>query len=702
MFPAPHTERTNCHMCTSSAGLPPELSQTELPVVALVGMPNVGKSTVFNALTGMHQHTGNWAGKTVASAVGTVTWNGESLLLADLPGTYSLRARSAEEIVARDFLCFAEPDAAVVVCDATCLERGLLLVMQVLETCPRTLLCVNLLDEAEKRQIAIDLPQLEQLLGIPVVGMAARSGTGLPEFQQRLFDLLHQPAPQPLPCPVPEQLEQPLEQIQNELPENLCGLQREWTARRLLEPEPELHEKIAAHGNISLEIPALSDALEQTWKQYSPEVCADAMIAAIVRHSEALAAQTVHQPEQTDAADRRLDRILAGKWGIPVMLLLLGLVLWLTIVGANYPSAWLSAGFSHLQGWLSLLLETIHTPHWLHGLLIDGIYNVLTCVIAVMLPPMAIFFPLFTLLEDFGYLPRVAFHLDKPFQRACACGKQGLTMCMGFGCNACGVSGCRIIDSPRERLIAILTNSFAPCNGRFPLLIFLCSVFFAGSAAGGALLLTGVIAVSVGLTLLVSRMLSATVLRGEAVSFALELPPYRMPQIGRVIVRSVRDRTLFVLARAAAVAAPAGVLIWLLANVQIGNTAILSHITAFLDPAARVFGIDGVILLAFILGFPANELVMPLIVMGYLSSGTIASGVDFASFRALLLANGWTVQTALCTLVLTVAHAPCSTTCLTILRETRSAKWTLAAVLIPAGIGLALCILIHCMFTLTG
>ena len=239
-------------------------------------------------------------------------------------------------------------------------------------------------------------------------------------------------------------------------------------------------------------------------------------------------------------------------------------------------------------------------------------------------------------------------------------------------------------------------------GGAFPLLIFLCSVFFAGSAAGGALLLTGVIAASVGLTLLVSRILSATVLRGEAVSFALELPPYRMPQIGRVIVRSVRDRTLFVLARAAAVAAPAGVLIWILANVQIGNAAILSHITAFLDPAARVFGIDGVILLAFILGFPANELVMPLIVMGYLSSGTIASGVDFASFRALLLANGWTVQTALCTLVLTVAHAPCSTTCLTILQETRSAKWTLAAVLIPAGVGLALCILIHCMLASAG
>ena len=366
------------------------------------------------------------------------------------------------------------------------------------------------------------------------------------------------------------------------------------------------------------------------------------------------------------------------------------------------PSEWLSTHLLALGTPFAGALAKLGLPPFFVSMLTDGLWRVLATVVSVMLPPMAIFFPLFTLLEDAGYLPRVAFQLDHAFQCARASGKQSLTMCMGFGCNACGVTGCRIIDSPRERLIAILTNSFAPCNGRFPLLIFLCSVFFAGSAAGGALLLTGVIAASVGLTLLVSRILSATVLRGEAVSFALELPPYRMPQIGRVIVRSVRDRTLFVLARAAAVAAPAGVLIWLLANVQIGNTAILSHITAFLDPAARVFGIDGVILLAFILGFPANELVMPLIVMGYLSSGTIASGVDFASFRALLLANGWTVQTALCTLVLTVAHAPCSTTCLTILQETRSAKWTLAAVLIPAGVGLAFCILIRCTLASAG
>lgn len=690
-------------MCTSSAGLPPELSQTELPVVALVGMPNVGKSTVFNALTGMHQHTGNWAGKTVASAVGTVTWNGESLLLADLPGTYSLRARSAEEIVARDLLCFAEPDAAVVVCDATCLERGLLLVMQVLETCPRTLLCVNLLDEAEKRQIAIDLPQLEQLLGIPVVGMAARSGTGLPEFQQRLFDLLHQPAPQPLPCPVPEQLEQPLEQIQNELPENLCGLQREWTARRLLEPEPELHEKIAAHGNISLEIPALSDALEQTWKQYSPEVCADAMIAAIVRHSEALAAQTVHQPEQTDAADRRLDRILAGKWGIPVMLLLLGLVLWLTIVGANYPSAWLSAGFSHLQGWLSLLLETIHTPHWLHGLLIDGIYNVLTCVIAVMLPPMAIFFPLFTLLEDFGYLPRVAFHLDKPFQRACACGKQGLTMCMGFGCNACGVTGCRIIDSPRERLTAQLTNSLVPCNGRFPTLVALISLFFLGNTSGpgrrllGAGLFLAVILFSVGMTLLTSKLLSCTLLRGQVSSFSLELPPYRLPQIGKVLVRSLLDRTLFVLGRAVTVAMPAGAVLWLLSNLAVSGRPLLAVLAGFLQPLGDLMGLDGMVLLAFFLAFPANEIMLPVLAMGYLSTSVMAD-IGTARLGQVLALHGWSWQTAVCAAVLCLMHLPCGTTCLTLLKETGSKKWTLVGMLLPLSMGILLCCMLHGLF----
>lgn len=611
--------------------------------VALAGNPNVGKSTVFNALTGSRQHTGNWSGKTVACAERRL--RGGGLTLTDLPGTYSLRAHSEEERAAREFLVSGQACAVVLVADAGCLERSLILALQVLEVQKNAILCLNLMDEAAKKGIEIDVDALERELGIPVIPCAARQGKGLHELEAAI--------------------------------------------RRAAAGENETHPT-------AIRYPAMDEDLTEEQRD-------DIATAAAALRAEEIALTCVRQPECACARDDRADDvILSRRFGVPLMLLLLAGVFYITLFGANVPSEWLSTHLLALGTPFAGALAKLGLPSFFVSMLTDGLWRVLATVVSVMLPPMAIFFPLFTLLEDAGYLPRVAFQLDHAFQCARASGKQSLTMCMGFGCNACGVSGCRIIDSPRERLIAILTNSFAPCNGRFPLLIFLCSVFFAGSAAGGALLLTGVIAASVGLTLLVSRILSATVLRGEAVSFALELPPYRMPQIGRVIVRSVRDRTLFVLARAAAVAAPAGVLIWILANVQIGNTAILSHITAFLDPAARVFGIDGVILLAFILGFPANELVMPLIVMGYLSSGTIASGVDFASFRALLLANGWTVQTALCTLVLTVAHAPCSTTCLTILRETRSAKWTLAAVLIPAGVGLALCILIHCMFTPTG
>lgn len=611
--------------------------------VALAGNPNVGKSTVFNALTGSRQHTGNWSGKTVACAERRL--RGGGLTLTDLPGTYSLRAHSEEERAAREFLVSGQACAVVLVADAGCLERSLILALQVLEVQKNAILCLNLMDEAAKKGIEIDVDALERELGIPVIPCAARQRKGLHELEAAI--------------------------------------------RRAAAGENETHPT-------AIRYPAMDEDLTEEQRD-------DIATAAAALRAEEIALTCVRQPECACARDDRADDvILSRRLGVPLMLLLLAGVFYITLFGANVPSEWLSTHLLALGTPFAGALAKLGLPPFFVSMLTDGLWRVLATVVSVMMPPMAIFFPLFTLLEDAGYLPRVAFQLDHAFQCARASGKQSLTMCMGFGCNACGVSGCRIIDSPRERLIAILTNSFAPCNGRFPLLIFLCSVFFAGSAAGGALLLTGVIAASVGLTLLVSRILSATVLRGEAVSFALELPPYRMPQIGRVIVRSVRDRTLFVLARAAAVAAPAGVLIWILANVQIGNTAILSHITAFLDPAARVFGIDGVILLAFILGFPANELVMPLIVMGYLSSGTIASGVDFASFRALLLANGWTVQTALCTLVLTVAHAPCSTTCLTILRETRSAKWTLAAVLIPAGIGLALCILIHCMFTPTG
>ena len=314
-----------------------------------------------------------------------------------------------------------------------------------------------------------------------------------------------------------------------------------------------------------------------------------------------------------------------------------------------------------------------------------------------MLPPMAIFFPLFTLLEDFGYLPRIAFNLDKCFSKCKASGKQALTMCMGFGCNAVGVTGARIIDSPRERLIAILTNNFVPCNGRFPTIIAIITMFFAYETAGlqtsfiSALILVLVILFGVFMTFITSKLLSGTVLKGMESSFTLELPPYRTPQFGKVIIRSIFDRTLFVLARAVIVAAPSGLIIWLFANIDINNISILNYCTEFLDPFARLIGLDGVILMAFILGIPANEIVVPIMLMTYLSQGSLTEINDLNIMKTLLIDNGWTIITAINMILFSLMHWPCATTCLTIRKETGSLKWTLLAIILPTVCGLTIC-----------
>lgn len=677
--------------------------------VALSGNPNVGKSTLFNSLTGSSQHTGNWAGVTVSCFKGSCSSKKYNYVFADLPGTYSLMAHSAEEALARDGICFGNCDAAVVICDSTCLERNLNLVLQILETGIPAMVCVNFMDEAAKKNIRIDLPALSRELSAPVAGTTARKKRSLEHFLDRLDETVDHPDTEPFHISYDAAVEQAISMLLPFTEPLSSRLSPRWLALRLLENDPGLLRSLNTFLGRDL---SGDDALCQAVLQARSHLdqagifeddLKDRIVSGIVNTAESIASRTVSLPEKPyGKRDAFWDRILTGRLaGYPAMIGLLALIFWLTITGANYPSALLSSLFFSFQEKLTAAFMAVNAPQWLHGILVLGVYRVLAWVISVMLPPMAIFFPLFTLLEDFGYLPRIAYNLDRPFQCCKACGKQALTMAMGFGCNAAGVTGCRIIDSPRERLIAILTNSFVPCNGRLPALVTLITLFFTGASSAGpisslrpALILTFFILTGVAATFFVSRLLSATVLKGMPSSFTLELPPYRRPQIGRVIWRSILDRTLFILGRAAAVAAPAGLVIWILANVSIGDISLLARFSGYLDPIGRLMGMDGVILMAFILGLPANEIVIPIIIMAYTSQGTLIEPGNLSDLHTLLISQGWTWVTALCTMVFFLFHWPCSTTLMTIKKETGSLKWTCLAVLLPTACGVILCMAI--------
>lgn len=670
-------------------------------VVALAGNPNVGKSTVFNELTGLNQHTGNWPGKTVENAEGYYEFNGSIVKVVDLPGTYSLLSNSEEEEIARDYICFSKPDVVVVVADATSLERNLNLFIQISEITYKVLLCVNLIDEAKKKNIEIDFNLLEDELNSIVVPASARSGIGIDDLKKAILKELKSNKEKKHAITYSSYIEESVKKIENIINKAIEVDKRKnrWLSIRILEGNKNILDSLYSKYDIKEKyIKAIDDIKAGIKNIEANKSIEDQIVESIIKKAENISNRVVNSNEEYNKTQRKIDKILVSKkTGIPIMILTLLIILWITITLANYPSDLLARLFGMGEDFLRDVFGKVNLPSWVGGLIIDGVYTTLAWVISVMLPPMAIFFPMFTLLEDLGYLPRIAFNLDKCFKKCCSCGKQALTMCMGLGCNAAGVVGCRIINSPRERIIAILTNVFMPCNGRFPMLISIASIFIGGLAVGikgsfiSAITVTITIIFGVFVTFIISRILSKTILKGVPSNFILELPPYRKPQIGKVIVRSVLDRTLYVLSKSAVIAIPAGMVIWLFSNITVGDGTLLSVCANFLDPFANLIGLDGYILMAFILGLPANEIVMPIIIMSYLRATTMLELSNLAELKELLVANGWTILTAINVMILCLMHFPCGTTLWTIKKETKSIKWTVLAFLIPTIVGISIC-----------
>ena len=673
--------------------------------IALAGNPNVGKSTLFNELTGMNQHTGNWPGKTVENAVGYYEYKDKKIRVVDLPGTYSLLSNSEEEEVARNYICFEQADTIVVMADATALERNLNLFFQISEITSNVTLCVNLIDEASKRGIEIDLNKLEEETNTSVVFISAREKIGIELLKARIQRSIENKNCRKTSIVYEDRIERCIHEIENILKYNNILVNDEyklrWISIRILEGNETLVNSIKESFNIHNDL--INEINNIVNVQLGNINKKDILVKAIVKKSEDVYKNVVISAGKKLKLQERMDKIAVSKiTGIPLMILTLIVILWITITLANYPSELLSMFFAKIQEGLRYIAEVSHVPVWFSSILIDGVYVTLAWVVSVMLPPMAIFFPLFTLLEDFGYLPRIAFNLDKCFKKCCSCGKQALTMCMGLGCNAAGVVGCRIINSPREKLIAILTNVFMPCNGRFPTLISIATIFIAASftqstAAGGilsAMVVALIIVIGVIMTLIVSKILSKTILKGIPSNFILELPPYRKPQIKKVIVRSLLDRTIYVLGRAIEVAAPAGIIIWVFANITVGGSSLLAICANFLQPFAYQLGLDGYILMAFILGFPANEIVMPIIIMSYLKTSRIVEMSNLQELRNLLIDNGWTLLTAVNLMILCLMHYPCATTLITIKKETNSIKWPVISFLIPTIMGIIVCFIV--------
>ena len=667
--------------------------------ITRAGAANVGKSTVFNALTGMKQHTGNWSGKTVFTAVGEYRHNGKNFRLTDTPGTYSMYSLSPDELAARDQLLFGSYDCVIITADASGLERSLSTALEITGITSKAVLCLNMMDEAEKRGVIIDTGELSMQLGIPVVPVTARSGKGMLKLKETVLGVASgKMQTRKIGTDYPANVKEAAGRISTLMEAD----QKNKKVLSLLMLNEAVRTELTESGKIKR-----SDRLDAVLETVPGSMYEDAA-AALRKRCENICKVCVKESRNDrTTAEKRLDRLMTSKaTGIPMIILLFALIFYLTVSGANYPSELLGNLFEGLRELLEKLFESVNAGPIITGIILDGVYGTLSSVVSVMLPPMAIFFPLFALLEDSGILPRIAFDLDRAFCRAGTQGKQALTMMMGFGCNACGVTGCRMIENKRDRRIAAVTNNFCPCNGRFPTIIAMITLFLTGSmtpflrSAAASLILTGVIILCMLVSLAATKLLSLFVFKGRQSSMVLELPPYRKPQIIKTIIRSLIDKTAKILGRAVLVAVPAGVMIWLLTHITVGGQSLIVWCAGFLDPFGRLMGLDGTMLTAFILGFPANEIVLPIAVMIYQSGGTFGDIQSLSALYDVLIANGWSITTAICAIIFTVMHFPCSTTLITIRKETGSAFCTFVAFILPTVCGIICCMLVNLVFLL--